>query len=338
MYYFCSMISMKELKNNLNKAAAQGIPFLFGVDYECKEGFFIPHALQQKELLWRVGAYSNITNVDLQYVPGSYFEAHPLSEEEYDRRFQIIRQALHRGDTFLANLTVQTPLHTDYSMEELLWRSNAPYTLFWPHRFVCFSPETFVRITSEGRISTYPMKGTIEANVPNAEQVILSDYKETAEHCTIVDFLRSELARVGEGVQVDRFRYIDCLKTSRGEVLQVSSEISAGLFPDWRARLGDVLFELLPAGSISGAPKEATVSAIATAEQGEKRGFYSGVFGYYDGSSLETAVMIRYIEQVGEQLFYRSGGGITINSSMEAEYKEVIEKVYLPFLLDDALH
>ena len=91
--------------------------------------------------------------------------------------------------------------------------------------------------------------------------------------------------------------------------------------------------KLLPAGSISGAPKEKTVQIIQQAE-GEKRGYYTGIFGYFDGNNLESAVAIRYIEknEQGEMLF-RSGGGITSQSSLEEEYQEILEKVYVPISL-----
>jgi len=62
-----------------------------------------------------------------------------------------------------------------------------------------------------------------------------------------------------------------------------------------------------------------------------KRGFYTGVFGVFDGESLRSGVMIRFIEKVGNKLYYKSGGGITINSDAKSEYEELIDKIYLPF-------
>ena len=174
------------------------------------------------------------------------------------------------------------------------------------------------------------MKGTISANENDAENTILSDYKESAEHFTIVDLIRSDLSRVATNITVDRLRYIDRLKTSKGDILQVSSEISGAILDSYKGRLGDMIFELLPAGSISGAPKQPTVNVIQQAES-EPRGFYTGVFGYFDGSELDSAVMIRYIEREEGQMFFRSGGGITINSVCEDEYNEVLAKIYLPF-------
>ena len=90
-----------------------------------------------------------------------------------------------------------------------------------------------------------------------------------------------------------------------------------------------MLAKLLPAGSISGAPKVKTVEVIQQAEQG-KRGYYTGVFGYFDGENLDSAVAIRYIEQINGQFWFRSGGGITAKSQLKEEYQELLEKVYVP--------
>mgnify|MGYP000682968536 FL=1 len=81
---------------------------------------------------------------------------------------------------------------------------------------------------------------------------------------------------------------------------------------------GEILFSLLPAGSITGAPKKKTLEIIAEAETYE-RGFYTGVMGYFDGSSLDSAVMIRFVEQEGDRMYFKSGGGITCRSEVESE-------------------
>jgi len=179
----------------------------------------------------------------------------------------------------------------------------------------------------QGKVTTYPMKGTIDAAIPNAREIILNDHKERAEHNTIVDLLRNDLSRIATGVRVNRFRYIDELQTSNGPILQVSSEIEGSLPDGYHSQLGSLFFALLPAGSVSGAPKRATLELIRQAEQ-QPRGYYSGVAGYFDGESF---VLIRYIEQQEGGLFFRSGGGITANSICRDEYSEALQKVYLPF-------
>lgn len=173
------------------------------------------------------------------------------------------------------------------------------------------------------------MKGTIDADIPGAAEAILNDEKEKAEHITIVDLIRNDLSLVADHVYVSKFRYIDKLKTSHKDLLQVSSEITGTLPPDYHSRIGDILVSLLPAGSVSGAPKQKTVQVIAEAEQ-EKRGYYTGVFGYFDGHLLDSGVMIRFIEQCNNQLYFRSGGGITTQSDAKTEYQEAIDKVYVP--------
>jgi para-aminobenzoate synthetase component I len=87
--------------------------------------------------------------------------------------------------------------------------------------------------------------------------------------------------------------------------------------------------KLLPAGSVSGAPKPKTLEIIRNVEGGN-RGYYTGVFGVFDGNTLDSGVMIRFIEQENGKLYYRSGGGITTQSVVSSEYQEVIDKVYVP--------
>jgi para-aminobenzoate synthetase component 1 len=173
------------------------------------------------------------------------------------------------------------------------------------------------------------MKGTIDATILNAREVILADRKELAEHVTMVDLIRNDLSTVASSVKVTRFRYLEEVKTNRKNLFQVSSEIQGHLASDYASHLGDMIVSLLPAGSISGAPKAKTREIIQHIE-GDKRGYYTGVVGYFDGNSLDTGVMIRYIEKTGEGLFFRSGGGITTQSTVEAEREEAIDKVYVP--------
>jgi para-aminobenzoate synthetase component 1 len=175
------------------------------------------------------------------------------------------------------------------------------------------------------------MKGTIDAAFPEAENIILNDPKETAEHNTIVDLIRNDLSMVATDVSVDRFRYTEKIITHEKVLLQVSSEISGKLPPDYQANLGTLFRKILPAGSVSGAPKQKTLEIIREAEI-YSRGFYTGVFGYFDGSMLDSGVMIRFIQKVNEKLNFCSGGGITVKSNSQTEYNELIDKVYVPII------
>ena len=125
------------------------------------------------------------------------------------------------------------------------------------------------------------------------------------------------------------YRYIDELQTNRGTILQTSSEIQ-GILPDnYLENLGNIIFRLLPAGSITGAPKTKTMQIISEAETYE-RGFYTGVMGYFDGNNLDSAVMIRFVEQEGDRMYFKSGGGITCRSEAQSEYHEMKQKIYVP--------
>jgi para-aminobenzoate synthetase component 1 len=223
---------------------------------------------------------------------------------------------------------MKTEIQSDRSLRELFFIAKARYKLLFSDQFLVFSPETFVRIAN-GKIYAFPMKGTMDASVLNAREKILQDPKELAEHVTIVDLIRNDLSQVANQVTVSRFRYVEELKTNDKNLLQVSSEIEGQLPHNYLSQLGTILVKLLPAGSVSGAPKTKTVQIIRAAEK-EKRGYYTGVFGYFDGANLESGVMIRFIERDRDKLFYRSGGGITTQSDVAKEYQEAIDKIYVP--------
>jgi len=129
--------------------------------------------------------------------------------------------------------------------------------------------------------------------------------------------------------ELTKFRYVDYIKSDRKDLLQISSEIQGVLEDDYHTKLGDIIFSMLPAGSISGAPKKKTVEIITNVEP-NPRGYYTGICGLYDGHNFDSFVMIRYIEKEDEKFYYRSGGGITFQSEVEKEYIEMIDKIYIP--------
>lgn len=317
------------------------------------------------------------------------WQIEPPLYEDYERSFNIVKSNIMAGNSYLTNLTCRVPVSCNLSLEEIFHRAKGKYKLLLKRKrtqaedkdhqkeeaqnkahlkeenieenltpFVCFSPETFVRIKG-GRIYSYPMKGTLDASLPNAEKQLMEDQKEAAEHATIVDLIRNDLSRVAENVRVDKYRYIDVLHTNKGDILQTSSEISGSLPEDYRQHLGEILDAQLPAGSITGAPKDKTMQIIQEAE-GYDRGFYTGIMGIYDQGELNSAVMIRFIEEetspvdfeadgeknfkakegkasegkepkASRELYFKAGGGITSKSDCRREYEEVIQKIYLPF-------
>ena len=256
------------------------------------------------------------------------WETAPPALEEYRIAFDVVKNNILAGNSYLTNLTCQVPVKTNLTLEAVFRYSEAKYKLWLKDTLVCFSPEIFVRI-EEGKIKSFPMTGTIDASLPDACRLLMDDRKEAAEHATIVDLIRNDLSMVSEQVTVTRYRYCDCLETNKGPILQTSSEICGVLPEDYLSHIGDILFRLLPAGSITGAPKPKTMEIIAEAENYE-RGFYTGVMGYFDGRNLDSAVMIRFIEQENGHLYFKAGGGITGKSVLESEYNEMKQKIYVP--------
>lgn len=319
------LLNSTSIINLINEMGEAAKPFLFIVDFHAREGFVIAKDKLDNKFI-RVAFHDKLTGKQFNNV--HQWKINPLPRKAYACRFKYVKQQIHLGNSFLTNLTQPTMVTTNLTLEEIYESSYAPYKLWLKDKFLVLSPETFVQIEN-GIIKTFPMKGTIDASIPDAETIILNDVKEMAEHATIVDLLRNDLSMVAENVQVTRYRYVEKIKTLQKDLLQVSSEISGVLPENYRSHLGDIIFKLLPAGSISGAPKPKTLEIIEKAE-GYERGFYTGVCGCFDGERLDSAVMIRFMEQTNDGLMYKSGGGITFQSEMEKEYEELIQKVYVP--------
>lgn len=257
------------------------------------------------------------------------WQPHPITETAYLGKFNIIHQNMLAGNSYLANLTCRIPIDTDLTLLDIFNRSKALYKIWLKDLFVCFTPETFIRINEEGIISSCPMKGTISCSVPNARNVLMSDVKEAAEHATIVDLIRNDLSKVATHVTVKRYRYVETLHTNCGDILQTSSEIVGQLPADYRNHLGDIIMDQLPAGSITGAPKRKTVEIIRQAEDYD-RGFYTGVAGVCKDGVVDSCVLIRFIDKENGRLYFKAGGGITAKSDWKKEYHEIIEKTYVP--------
>jgi len=310
----------------MNELGAQGKPFVFVIDFDFEKPLIF-ELDDSSSVLWKTPKNSNFQaqqNLDTEVV----WNVSPVEFEQYQQAFKEVQHHIHNGDTYLLNLTMPSQVETNLTIEEIFHRSEAPYKVWLKDQFVCFSPEIFVRI-NDGIISSFPMKGTIDENIENAEQLLLNDEKEVAEHHTIVDLIRNDLSIVASEVEVERLMYIDRICTNRGDLLQMSSQISGQLPKNYQQSMGTILAKLLPAGSICGAPKPKTVEIIKQAEH-YKRGYYTGVFGVFDGKNLDSCVLIRYLEKEGDELIFKSGGGITFLSDCQTEYNEIIQKVYVP--------
>ncbi|MFD3407917.1 aminodeoxychorismate synthase component I [Aquirufa sp. HETE-83D] len=312
-----------QVAKQLDLWGEKGIPFVFLVDYSLEKAW--------------AGSEKEASDLGIQFefdASGETsetvaFTKSPLSFESYSAKFNQVQAGLKRGDSFLLNLTAETPIETPLTLVEIFQRADAPYKILCRDQFTSFSPETFVRI-QKNEISSFPMKGTLEVTENSDASQLLNDPKEKAEHATIVDLIRNDLSRVAFPIHVEKYQYIERVKTNTGELWQMSSKITGDLVPQLHGKYGSLLLKLLPAGSITGAPKKATMQLIKEAEQ-YNRGFYTGIMGKFDGKLFNSGVMIRFIEKQTNGLVFKSGGGITVFSDVKKEYDELIQKVYLPF-------
>ena len=321
--------------NRLNKSAAieqmnimghQSTPFFFVIDFEMQKIIISANNQLSDGLSIDFPSFKSFQN---QTVKSLDWIKVPMLYENYEKDFQKVMREIQAGNTFLINLTHQTPIYCNGTLLDIFHSASAKYKVCLKDEFTMFSPETFVKI-EDGYIYTYPMKGTADSDEPDALERLIFDEKEVAEHYTIVDLLRNDLSIVAKEVEVTKFRYPEYLHTNTKNLIQTSSEIQGKLPENYKSHLGDILFSLLAAGSVSGAPKKKTVEIIADVE-GCDRGYYTGICGYFDGTNLDSAVIIRYIEQLADNTkVYRSGCGITFQSEAKKEYEEMIDKVYLP--------
>lgn len=311
-----------KLKEQLNLYGKQKEPFLFVIDFDL-ENFEIVKLkdLEKENISFEIDSQQKTHKLKI--------EKKLYDIESYGKKFNKVQENIRSGNTYLFNLTCPTSIKNKLNLKDIYEAANGKFKLFYKNSFVCFSPERFCQI-EDNKIYTYPMKGTIDAKIDNAQDKILNDKKELAEHTMVVDLLRNDLSIVSKKVRVEKFRYCEKIKAGDKELIQVSSKISGILEENWHEHIGDILLPLLPAGSITGTPKKKTLELIKEIE-GYKRGFFTGIFGVYDGKNLDSAVMIRFIQKdKNGDLVYKSGGGITCDSDLEKEYKEMCDKVYIP--------
>ncbi len=312
----------------MNELCESKIPFLFICDFLCEQIEIVPlDKLSGQNIFCSNPLFSNSSG-DIKTDKELKWEKSPISKSEYALQFEKVKTEIQNGNTYLLNLTCASKVATNYTLKELFYAGNARYKLLYKDQFVHFSPEPFIKIM-DNKIYSYPMKGTIDADLADAGKLILESEKERNEQFTIVDLIRNDLSIVAKNVQVDHFRYIEKITTNQKNLLSVSSKISGELRGDFKNKLGDILGALLPAGSICGAPKAKTVEIILNTEI-HQRDWYTGIWGIFNGADLDSCVIIRYLEKTETGFVFKSGGGITSMSEMETEYKEMIDKVYVP--------
>lgn len=327
-------LKFSDAVHKMNVLGKESVPFLFIINYDKSQAFVYAQSEIPDTVFFRVGNFSNYHTC--QVTQKLQVEKSPVSIAEYTASFNAVQNYLKRGDSYLVNLTKPTELNANVGIGEIFYTCNARYLLNFKNQFIVFSPERFLRIY-DSCVESNPMKGTIDASLPDAKQKIIDNAKEAAEHATIVDLIRNDISRFSHNVRVDKYRYVEKLKTNNTNLLQVSSKITGQLMPQFKGRLGDIFSLCLPAGSVTGAPKHKTLQIIEEVE-GYSRGFYTGVFGWFDGKNVDSAVMIRYIENYNGKLVFKSGGGITAQSICCEEYEELIQKVYVPINRNHTVH
>ncbi len=309
----------------MNRLGADRIPFFFVIDFELDHVNVF--TLQELDNIYfdingvknhPFGYGNKVINLEKGRIPFM----------EYKKAFDLVMEGILYGNSFLLNLTRATEISMNASLLDVFLNTKAKYKLYYKDEFVVYSPEPFVKIQNN-LISSFPMKGTANANIPHAVEKLLANEKELSEHYTIVDLIRNDLSMVSDNVKVTDFRYLEEVVSNNQKLYQLSSKIEGQLESNWPSRLGEILLKLLPAGSISGAPKTKTIEIIQQAE-GEKRGYYTGIMGIFDGEIVDSGVMIRFIEKRNNKYYYRSGGGITFQSDLNSEYSELIDKIYVP--------
>jgi len=315
--------------DKVNDLALKKISFLFIMDFEKK----IPIVLTKNEaldknILFKVGDQINYKPLKKINKKSIYIQKFPMDKNEYLMAFNKVQYHLRKGNTYLLNLTFPTKVLINETLEDIFHYADSNYKILMKDYFLSYSPECFIKIKNN-KIFSYPMKGTISSLIENAKRKIIDDKKELWEHSTIVDLIRNDLALFASKIKVNRFRYLEEVSSDKSSLFQVSSEVQGDLPFNWQSKLGDLIWGMLPAGSVSGAPKEKTLEIIRSVEKGS-RGYYSGVYGYFDGFSLDSAVSIRFIENAKDGYYYRSGGGITANSEFENEFDELLRKIYVP--------
>ena len=279
---------------------------------------------------------SLITNgVPVDVVPGkitSDFRS-LFSEEEYCKMVEKAKHYIYEGDIF--QVVLSNRLEADYegsllNAYRLLRTINpSPYMFYFSSddmEVAGASPETLVKLDN-GTLHTFPLAGTRPRGGSKEEddcleKELLADEKECSEHNMLVDLGRNDLGKISKFGTVEVESYMEILKYSH--VMHIGSTVK-GTIQEERGSL-DAVDAVLPAGTLSGAPKIRAMEIINELEN-NKRGIYGGAIGYVDFTgNLDTCIAIRTAYKKNGKVFVRSGAGIVADSVPENEYRECINK------------
>lgn len=261
-------------------------------------------------------------------------EFRPLfSEEVYCDMVERARKYIYEGDIF--QVVLSNRLEADYegsllnAYRYLRTINPSPYMFYFSSddlEVAGASPETLVKL-EDGVLHTFPLAGTRPRGADaeeddRLERELLADEKECAEHNMLVDLGRNDLGKISEfgTVQVEKYMSIE----RYSHVMHIGSTVAGHIAPG-RCSL-DAVDAVLPAGTLSGAPKLRAMEIINELEN-NKRGIYGGAIGYIDFTgNLDTCIAIRIAYKKNGKVFVRSGAGIVADSVPANEYRECINK------------
>ncbi|MCH4178367.1 MAG: anthranilate synthase component I [Megasphaera sp.] len=256
-----------------------------------------------------------------------------FNKEEYCNMVRKGKEYIREGDIFqvvLSNRMKATATGSLFDTYRVLRTVNpSPYMFYFSGEDIEIagsSPETLTRL-HDGELFTFPLAGTQPRGAtPEAdkklEEELLHNPKELAEHNMLVDLGRNDLGRLSKFGTVHVEKYLDVLRFSH--VMHLGSTVSGKIRDDKTAV--DAIGSVLPAGTLSGAPKIRACQIIDELE-GCKRGIYGGAIGYIDFTgNMDTCIGIRLTYKKGDTVYVRSGAGIVADSIPEKEYQECINK------------
>ncbi len=256
-----------------------------------------------------------------------------FNEEEYCRMVNCGKHYIKEGDIFQVVLSNRLEAQIEGSLLDayrvLRTTNPSPYMFYFSGNdgeIVGASPETLVKL-EDGRLYTFPLAGTRPRGATEAEDLalekeLLADEKERAEHNMLVDLGRNDIGKISEIGSVKVEKYMSVERYSH--VMHIGSTVSGRIRQDKDAL--DAVDAILPAGTLSGAPKLRACQIINELEN-NKRGIYGGAIGYVSfAGNLDTCIAIRLAFSKNGKVFVRSGAGIVADSVPAREYKECIQK------------
>ncbi|MCL2078200.1 MAG: chorismate-binding protein [Oscillospiraceae bacterium] len=256
-----------------------------------------------------------------------------FTEEEYCEMVLRAKEFIREGDAFQIVLSNRFEAEFEGSIFDayriLRTINPSPYMFYFSgndQEIAGASPETLVKL-KDGKLYTFPLAGTRPRGATDEEdsaleKELLADEKELAEHNMLVDLGRNDLGKISKFGTVEVEKYMSVLRFSH--VMHIGSAVSGMILPDKTGL--DAINAVLPAGTLSGAPKIRAMQIINELEQC-KRGIYGGAIGYLDlTGNMDTCIAIRLAYKKGGKVYVRSGAGVVDASVPQSEYRETVNK------------